>query len=84
MNLHLCQKHYLQMLIDENPLICSCHQVFLDELLAELVSESEEVSVEVSVEVLQKSTGVSTGCGSCLNKVKGLVECYQLKPKVFP
>ncbi len=79
MNLHLCQKSYVQLLMDENPLICSCHHRHLNELLDTLPTNADKVTVEL----IQKLTGASTGCGSCLPKVEGLVECYQLKPEIF-
>ena len=79
MNLHLCQKSYVQLLMDENPLICSCHHRYLHELL-EFLPENPE---NTTVELVQQLTGASTGCGSCLAKVEGLVECYQLKPEIF-
>ncbi|MBN2647062.1 MAG: (2Fe-2S)-binding protein [Thiotrichales bacterium] len=79
MNLALCQKNYVQMLIAENPIICTCHHRYFNEILESLPHHTEKASVEW----VQKLTGASTGCGSCLAKVEGIVECYRLKPQVF-
>lgn len=83
MNLHLCQKSYVQMLLGENPLICTCHHVPLDQLLQQLPENPQQESVEEMVHCLQKATGASTGCGNCLSRVQGVVECYRLKPEIF-
>ena len=82
MNLHLCQKDYLQMLIDENPLICACHNVSLRQILAFLPHHTE-CSVAEMVAYIQQQTWASTGCGSCLSKVQGIAQCYVLKPVIF-
>ncbi|MBF6057320.1 (2Fe-2S)-binding protein [Thiomicrorhabdus heinhorstiae] len=79
MNLHLCQETYVQMLIEENPLICTCHHVYLDQLLKSLPQNPQQVGVET----LQLATGASTGCGGCLSKLQGITECYRLKPGIF-
>ena len=82
MNMHLCQKTYVQLLIEENPLICTCHHRYLNEILAVLPHHTNEGS-EATVELVQQLTGASTGCGSCLAKVEGIVQCYQAKPEIF-
>lgn len=79
MNLHLCQKDYVQLLIAENPLICTCHHRYLNEILQSLPHHTKGATVEL----VQQLTGASTGCGSCLAKVEGIVQCYQLKPEIF-
>jgi len=98
MNMHLCQKAYVQMLIEENPLICACHHRSLEEVLSSLphhtnkplddeslTNEQLETAEEIMdlVARVQSLTGASTGCGSCLPKVQGIVQCYQAKPEIF-
>lgn len=82
MNLHLCQKDYVQMLIEENPLICACHHQRLKDILNILPHHTEN-SIAEMVTYIQLKTGASTGCGSCLPKVSGMVECHQAKPEIF-
>lgn len=81
MNLHLCKKAYVQMLIDENPLICACHDVRLDAVLQSLPHHTQEIAE--MVQQIQRQTGASTGCGSCLSKVEGIAQCYELKSDIF-
>jgi|GEM_PF-2098694 len=84
MNLHLCQKAYVHMLMDENPLICSCHNITLNQIL-EVFPESKDKDFELTdmISKIKQQTGASTGCGSCLSKVEGITQCYALKPEIF-
>lgn len=82
MNLHLCQKDYMQLRIDENPLICVCHHRSLQDVL-NFLPHHTGWGVDELVAMIQQQTGASTGCGSCLAKVQGISECYALKPEIF-
>ncbi len=61
---------------DDNPIICFCHRVRLQEIIAAIQSGA------TTIERIQSDTGASTGCGGCEYDVREILEKELAKAKV--